>query len=160
MSDHAQDRERERARARAYHERRAAWQAHRARHEEITAPVGEEVRARREAYLEHLARQEREGTTPAEGNPTPTEDTPAEGNPAEGTPPQSTTPHNRGRPRCYPPELIKLIRRLHTRERLNARQIAARLQKLGHPAPSLAQIHRYLTTATSRPTTKGHGSRE
>lgn len=153
MSEHAQDRERQRARARAYQERRAAWQAHRARREELTAPTGEGARARREAYLEHLARQEREDT--------PTEDTPTEGNPTEETPTENATPpHNRGRPHLYPRELVALIRRLRTRERLNARQIAARLETLGHPAPSLAQIHRYLITATSRATTKGHGSRE
>lgn len=212
MSEHAQDRERARARARAYQERRAAWEEHRARLEESTAPTGEAIKARREAYLERLARQEREAATPTED--TTTEDTTTEDSPhpatedtatkparrrAHPTPPHTiqraqelraegltlkqlkaqlteeghtppslptlsnhtrTQDENRGRPGLYPTELVALIRRLRTRERLTPKQISARLKKLGHPAPSPAQIHRYLSTATSRPTAKGHGSRE
>jgi len=214
LSDHDPDRERERARAKAYQARRAAWEAHRARHEELTAPTGEALKARREAYLEHLARQEREaaeseGSTPDTPTEDSTPDTPTEERSAptetqrrraQRTPPHTikrarelraegltlqqisaqlteeghTPPslpslsnhtrahngNNRGRARLYPPELVALIRRLRTRERLTLEQISARLKKLGHPAPSLAQIHRYLITATSRATTKGHGSRE
>lgn len=213
MSEHDQDRERERARAKAYQDRRAAWEAHRARREELTAPTGEEVKARREAYLEHLARQEREAAESPDTTDTPTEDstpdTPTEEHSdttetqrrraqrtpartiqrarerrAEGltlaqisaqlteeghTPPSLPTlsnhthahkGNNRGRARLYPPELVALIRRLRTREGLTLAQISARLEKLGHPAPSPAQIYRYLSTATSRPTNKGHGSRE
>jgi hypothetical protein len=113
-------------RSKAYAERRAAWEAHRARRVELTAPTSEEAQARRQAHLEALAREVRGEEVSEEVNTEP-------------------TPEPRPKPRrkrAQPLEPRTRARALELRTLgFSCRLIREQLIEEGHRAPGLSTLY-------------------